>query len=152
MNNHQSLNLHHFVDHQCPPQIDIIIVYSKLLLVYKKYVREIWDLETTDLSIHTNASTAASRQLKWDASSNNAWVKSWNNLLQDTKMDSKNNCKSGDKFPVSYHSLSIPTWGSPQSMDNGWWQGEHKSLPLCLVLILLPNHPILATVRGRILK
>lgn len=49
-----------------------MIVYSKLLLVYKKNARDIWDVEAIDLSIYSNTSTAASRQLKGGVSSNNA--------------------------------------------------------------------------------
>lgn len=46
-------------------------------------------------------------------------MKSWNYLLQDTKMDAKCNCKSGDKFTLKYYSLSVSTWESPEIIADG---------------------------------
>lgn len=82
-------------------------------------MRKNWALEAIDLSIHSNKSPAASRGLKGGASSNNKYMKSWNYLLQDTKMDAKRNCKSGDKFTLKYYSLSVSTWESPEIIADG---------------------------------
>lgn len=92
-------------------------------------MRKTWDLEATDLSIHSQSPTA-SRGLKGGASPNNKQMKSWNCLLQDTEMDAKNNCKSGDRFTLKYYSISISTWGSPEITADG--EQTCKQITTCL--------------------